>query len=378
MVAYRVSDASTGHSDAQGHTVGINRTTGDELRMTRYITGSFNELFSGANPLVDGVPVTAVLGGVDAASLHSVRVWDYEAGTEPATAQASVTNSSLDVAGYAGIFCQTTTVDIDILYLSVGTDGDLAPRPSAGPQTVLSTPTGSVDTSGNFSGGVDTTDPAGTLSYVVTRSTTAPTPAQVIAGNNESGAAAFASGSQAVSATGTQSVSGTGIDDSITHYIYFVQDGGVEQSAVSGSAGFDSVPSAVKPVLSLVSASAAPSGDHSGAVSTDVAVGTLTYVVTTSGIAPLGTEVEAGLDHTGSAAVEVASVVVTATGEQLVSGTGLTYGVAYYLHFVHVNDTEYSDVISSAEIVARSAAPTDLAATEITATTALLSWVRGV
>lgn len=86
-----------------------------------------------------------------------------------------------------------------------------------------------------------TTDRAdGTLYWVVDQSATPPSAAQVKAGQDQGGAAADASGSQAVTATGSQTVASiTGLTSETTYYTYFMHEsvnGG--QSTVSAADGF--------------------------------------------------------------------------------------------------------------------------------------------
>jgi len=234
-------------SDTSGRTgyIGGNRREDNIIGQAEFVGGSFTDLGL-VNPTSGRFPNGQYLFVRFRVNGTSVKVKSWPSDeSEPASWDREATESSITAAGWVGLYTNRTSVD-SYDYFSVATNGETAAGvPSTG--TTLSLPAGSVDTSGNFSGGVDTTDPAGTLSYVVTRSEVEPSATQVIAGENEDGVAAFASASQGVSATGTQTVTGTGLDSSITHYIYFVQDGGVEQSAVVGSLGFDNPPPPATP-----------------------------------------------------------------------------------------------------------------------------------
>lgn len=87
--------------------------------------------------------------------------------------------------------------------------------------------------------GVSTNDNTGTLYWVVTTSTTPPSQAQVLAGQNQLGAAAAASGNQPIVGSGSQHVSVTGLTDATQYYSYFVQqDGDLNLSAVTAANGF--------------------------------------------------------------------------------------------------------------------------------------------
>ena len=88
---------------------------------------------------------------------------------------------------------------------------------------------------------VDTDEGDATLYWVVTTSASAPSGAQVAAGQDHTGAAAADSGSQAVSATGTQSISGgaTGLTEGTAYWAHFVQDdAAANRSNVASSASF--------------------------------------------------------------------------------------------------------------------------------------------
>ena len=102
---------------------------------------------------------------------------------------------------------------------------------------VLSNPVDTAVTGTTGSGSVDTNEADGTLYWVVSSSATAPSAAQVKAGQTHTGAAATDSGSQAVTATGTQSISGgftmTAGATFYAHYMHEDGDGN-QSSVVSG------------------------------------------------------------------------------------------------------------------------------------------------
>ena len=102
---------------------------------------------------------------------------------------------------------------------------------------VLSNPLGSPGaTSANLS--VSTNQGTGTLYWVVSTNSTKPSAAQVQAGQDASGAAGAASGSQAVTASGGQSATAT-LPTDTTYYAYFVHiNSGSTASAVAASPSF--------------------------------------------------------------------------------------------------------------------------------------------
>ncbi len=102
--------------------------------------------------------------------------------------------------------------------------------------------------------------------------------------------------------------------------------------AVQGTAGADTT----APVLTSPTGTATGQTTASGTVSTDEGNGTLDAVVTASATTPSAAQIQAGQDHTGSAAVATdLNNTVTATGSQSVSFTGLTASTTYYVHYVH-------------------------------------------
>lgn len=104
---------------------------------------------------------------------------------------------------------------------------------------VLSSPLGA-GASGSVAQGWVTTDEAGgTLSWVVTTSATAPSVAQVKAGQDHLGASAAASGNQAVGSVGQQTVFASGLTPETTYYFHFQQvDASANDSTVASSASF--------------------------------------------------------------------------------------------------------------------------------------------
>ena len=74
--------------------------------------------------------------------------------------------------------------------------------------------------------------------------------------------------------------------------------------------------------------SSAPGGTLQ--VTTDVDTGTFYWVLTTSATAPSVAQVKAGQDHLGAAAPASGNKVVSATGVQSDSATGLAASTTYY------------------------------------------------
>jgi hypothetical protein len=103
----------------------------------------------------------------------------------------------------------------------------------------LSSPTATKTGATTASGSVDTDEGNGTLYWVCTESGTAPSVAQIQAGQDNGGSAAADDGSQAVSGTGTQNISVTGLNPSTTYYIHYQQqDAATNDSTVVSSSSF--------------------------------------------------------------------------------------------------------------------------------------------
>jgi len=105
----------------------------------------------------------------------------------------------------------------------------------------LSSPVDTANGTTAATGSVSTNEGNGTLYWVVSTSGTAPSAAQVKAGQMHTGSAAAASGSQAVSGTGVQTLSPapSGLTASTAYTIHFMhEDAAANQSAVSSGNGF--------------------------------------------------------------------------------------------------------------------------------------------
>lgn len=116
----------------------------------------------------------------------------------------------------------------------------------------LSSPTDAANGSTAATGSVSTNEGNGTLYWVVSTSGTAPSAAQVKAGNDHTGSAAADSGSQAVSGTGVQTLSPapSGLTASTAYTIHFMhEDASANQSSVSSGDGFTTAAGGGTPTL---------------------------------------------------------------------------------------------------------------------------------
>lgn len=104
---------------------------------------------------------------------------------------------------------------------------------------VLTSPTGTQTGSTTGTGGATTDEANGTFYSVASTSSTAPSAAQVKAGQMHTGSAAAAAANTAVSSTGAKSVNFTGLSPSTTYYAHSMhEDAASNQSNVVTSASF--------------------------------------------------------------------------------------------------------------------------------------------
>jgi uncharacterized repeat protein (TIGR02059 family) len=194
----------------------------------------------------------------------------------------------------------------------------------------------------------------GTTYYVVTKSATPPSAAQVKSGLDDGGIAAVKTGS--ISASTTLSWGVTSLSASTTFYAHFMQeDVATNQSSVASGDGFitdaEGGGDVTAPVLSSPTAvGGTTSGTGTLTVSTDEGNGFLYWVVTTSSTSPSAAQVKAGQDDLGATASDSGSSAVSGTGVQTLTdaATGLAGDFPYYAHFMHEDTaTNQSTVVST-------------------------------
>ena len=220
----------------------------------------------------------------------------------------------------------------------------------------LSNPLDAANGATAATGSVVTDEANGTLYWVVSTSATAPTAAQVKAGNDHTGSAAAADGSQSVTGTGTQTITPapSGLSGSTAYTIHFMhEDAAGNQSGVASGDGFttDAAPDVTAPTLSSPVDTADGEDAATGSVDTNEANGTLYWVVTTSATAPSAAQVKAGQDNSGSAAADDGSQSVSTTGTQPLSPapSGLSQSTAYTIHFMHEDATGNQSTVVSGD-----------------------------
>lgn len=219
----------------------------------------------------------------------------------------------------------------------------------------LSSATDAANGSTASTGSVSTNEGNGTLYWVVTTSATAPSVAQIQAGQDNSGSAAADSGSQSVSGTGVQTISpapsGLSAETSYTTHFQHADAAGNDSTVVSAS-GFttDAESDVTAPTLSSATDAADGSTASTGSVSTNEGNGTLYWVVTTSATAPSVAQIQAGQDNSGVAAAASGNQSVSGTGVQTISPapSGLSASTAYTTHFQHQDAATNDSTVASA------------------------------
>lgn len=169
-------------------------------------------------------------------------------------------------------------------YLHIVADAATSPSPSAvdsgqytfpsGDTTAptLSSPTDAANGQTASTGSVSTDEGNGTLYWVVTTSATAPSAAQVKLGQDNTGTAATASGSQAVSATGVQNITPSGLTASTAYTTHFMhEDTASNQSAVASASGFTTSAAATVPAAMVDANWSVVTGSNPGEIDFTVA-----------------------------------------------------------------------------------------------------------
>lgn len=198
--------------------------------------------------------------------------------------------------------------------------------------------------------GATTDEDNGTMYVSVTTSATQPSIAQIKAGQDHTGAAAAFADDQVITTTGAKTFNATGLTASTTYYAHLVHtDAAANDSNRISSAGFttDSVDTTA-PTLTSPTAVSISNVAMTGTVSTDEANGTLYMVATTSATPPTATQIRAGQDHTGAAAVFAANQAIGSTGVKTFNVTGLTALTTYHLYYHHRDASNNDSTVSTA------------------------------
>lgn len=194
----------------------------------------------------------------------------------------------------------------------------------------------------------------GTAYAIISTSATPPSVAQIQAGNDSSGSAAIAAVSWNDAAGSLNSPELAGLAHNTTYYGYIQQeDDAANDSLVYETGSFTTLNAAV---------SAASTGETTGNgyINPRWNTGKVWWVVTQSATTPSIAQIQAGQDHTGSAADDDGSESATFPWDLTIGATGLTLGNTYYFHFQYeAAGTEDSAPITSNSFTTAAASSDD-------------------
>lgn len=270
------------------------------------------------------------------------KVWAGAVGDEPASWTTEITDASITAAGYAGFMTAAAGQQFAFSDIAIATNGDVATLTADTTDPVLTSPTGATASATTATGTVTTDEGNGTLYFLATTNSTE-SAATVVAGG-------ATGGSVTVTSTGSKSVNVSGLTPATGYYLHYVQDdAALNRSArVSSSQFTTSAADSTPPNLS------APTATQSGAttatlgVTTDENNGTLYVVVTTSATPPSATQIRAGQNNSGTAAVFADDQPITSTGAKSFGATGLAPSTTYYTYFHHQDASGNNSTVSAA------------------------------
>jgi hypothetical protein len=171
---------------------------------------------------------------------------------------------------------------------------------------------------------------ASTLYYVVTTSATAPTKAQVRAGQDDTGSPAFNSGNFAATAATNTTTTISPLSSATTYRVYFIaEDPSTNQSNVQSK-------TATTPTLPIFNSSSLSAITFTGfTLNVNVNVNaTIYYVITQSSTAPTIAQVRAGQNETGGAPDTSGNYSVTASTNDAHPISGGSGATLYYIYFI--------------------------------------------
>jgi hypothetical protein len=172
-----------------------------------------------------------------------------------------------------------------------------------------------------------------TVYYVVTTSSTVPTAAQVVAGQDHTSAAAFKSGNAAATAGVDLDQAISGLTNSTLYYVYSVaRDASNNNSTVDQESA--TTTDSTAPTISSSSIINNNTGTSFSIRVNANENATIYYVVTTSATVPSAAQVIAGQNHLGAAALKSGNAAGTAGVDLDQAITGLTNGTLYHVYSV--------------------------------------------
>lgn len=159
-----------------------------------------------------------------------------DGGANPTGFVVGVADLAVASSGATGTKTATSSISGTSNAISFAIASYVAPDTTA---PTLTSPTGTATGSTTATVGATTDEGNGTLYAVVTTSGTAPSAAQVKAGQNSGGTSANWSGSVAVSSTGAKTLNATGLTASTAYYAHLMhEDAAANQANVVSSSSF--------------------------------------------------------------------------------------------------------------------------------------------
>lgn len=279
-----------------------------------------------------------VTASATAPTAEQIQAGEDHTGSAAVDSGSASATAGVNLDGPTGLTAATTYyahfVQVSGSTVSNVVSGDGFTTLMAGAPT-LTSPSGTATGETTADLAVTTNEANGTIYWVVTTSATTPSVAQIKAGQDHTGSAAVDSGNENPSTTGAQAYEATGLTAKTGYYAHFVHTDLETNNSTTVSSSLFTTLDETAPVLSSASGSATGITTADIVVTTNEADGTIYWVVTTSATTPSVSQIQAGNDHTGSAAVDSGNASVGSTGEKTGSVTGLTAATTYYGYWVH-------------------------------------------
>lgn len=219
-------------------------------------------------------------------------------------------------------------------------------------------------------------DEDATIFYVVTTSTTTPSVAQILAGNDHTGSAAFKSGNFAATAGNNATTTISGLTTGTQYYVYAVARDDANNNSTIDNETATTTADTTAPTYNSSSTLniGATTFDYRINVSENA---TIYYVVTTSATPPTAAQIIAGNDNTGSAALKSGNFAATTGVDATTSITGLTASTAYRIYSIARDPANNNSTVDS-ETATTTCTPTNATGVSITDTntSASLTWTN--
>jgi 1,4-alpha-glucan branching enzyme len=372
----------TGLSPATAYNYALvhNSTNGD----SNIVTGTFTTttVATLSSPTPSGTQTTAASASVGATtnlgsgtmyvvvytgtapSATQIKAGQNSSGAATPNANVAVSSTGAKTLSVTGLTAGTA-YSYSVIQNATGGDSNIVTGTfTTASAATLSAPTSASITQTSVSVGATTDTGAGTL-YAVVYTGSAPSAAQIKAGQNASGAT-VPSANVAVSSTGAKTLSISGLTAGTAYSYSVIQNNGVDSNIVTGTFT-TSAPSAA--TLSSPTSSSVTTTTATVGATTDTGAGTL-YAVAYTGTQPSAAQIKAGQNSSGTA-TPFGSVAVSSTGAKTISLTGLTLGTAYNYALIQNNGTD-SNIVTGTFTTLSPATLTSPTNASVTGSTALV------